>query len=638
MAILAGTPNLSSNACTHKAALGERFRSAYDRNEPKPVISVIVYGRNDNYSYALDRRTALGLNQLALQLEPGRDEIIFVDYNSDNDLPTHPEALADTLTQQAVDLIRVIRVRPEVHACLTRPGPPVREAVCRNIALRRLQASSSWVLSTNPDCLLINPQGKRLSQLVSDLPDGYFGLPRFELPRLVWEHLPRSNPEEAAKQALEFAQAFALNEEVHHLSDTIGYDAPGDFQFLRADSLKEIGGFDEAMSLGWHVDSNLNARLALRYGKLIDFNEASDGDLHLYHTEHSRRISPKHAAGRSEDSEEQFVKRVTDAIPPHQSDTWGFPTEIFEEFKLAAPPAKKAIFDLAAHSEAPRAVSYSYGPESFGKLPDASPEHLAAFLIDHLAFAKPGSTIGCLGDNQRNADWLKGLFERAALPLKAVGSHDTQAVLDAADIICLFAPTRIEARGAPHFESAFSQAVKVEAERTAAGKAPRRVIGINVPHSQFEEPFLACFNCPMTPVASRLRFGEIKPDLLQPLQLIGLFEKGPAGCRDASGLRNDGRNEGYFAMVRKHVLPGRWRLDYRVEMSLAFRGRVVLDIALDTKIVAQAKIDTVLPGAKSGSVYFASDANGLFGGKFECRIWANTKAKVALKEATLHRL
>ena len=44
------------------------------------MLSAIVYGRNDGYSYELNRTTALGLNRLAQQLIVGRDEILFVDY------------------------------------------------------------------------------------------------------------------------------------------------------------------------------------------------------------------------------------------------------------------------------------------------------------------------------------------------------------------------------------------------------------------------------------------------------------------------------------------------------------------------------------------------------------------------------
>ena len=94
-----------------------------------PMISALVYGRNDGYSYEVNRRTALGLNQLAEQLAPGRDEIVFVDYNTDNDLPTFPETIADTLTARAVGLIRVIRVRPGFHASQPAEGPPVRAAM-----------------------------------------------------------------------------------------------------------------------------------------------------------------------------------------------------------------------------------------------------------------------------------------------------------------------------------------------------------------------------------------------------------------------------------------------------------------------------------------------------------------------------
>ena len=51
------------------------------------------------------------------------DEIIFVDYNTPNDLPTFIEAIYDTLTPRARWLLRVLRVRPEVHHACTAPAP-----------------------------------------------------------------------------------------------------------------------------------------------------------------------------------------------------------------------------------------------------------------------------------------------------------------------------------------------------------------------------------------------------------------------------------------------------------------------------------------------------------------------------------
>src|SRR5271154_3013000 len=77
------------------------------------MISVIVYGRNDAHGYNLHKRAAISLNCIAEMLSHAGDEILFVDYNTPNDLPTFIEAIYDTLTSKAKSLLRVFRVRPE---------------------------------------------------------------------------------------------------------------------------------------------------------------------------------------------------------------------------------------------------------------------------------------------------------------------------------------------------------------------------------------------------------------------------------------------------------------------------------------------------------------------------------------------
>ena len=52
------------------------------------MISIVLYGRNDNYGYNLHKRAALSLNCMAEVLTDLSDEIIFVDYNTPDDLPT----------------------------------------------------------------------------------------------------------------------------------------------------------------------------------------------------------------------------------------------------------------------------------------------------------------------------------------------------------------------------------------------------------------------------------------------------------------------------------------------------------------------------------------------------------------------
>ncbi|MDG1372558.1 MAG: hypothetical protein P8Q48_20395 [Paracoccaceae bacterium] len=594
------------------------------------MLSVIVYGRNDAYSYELNRRTALGLNQLARQLDPDLDEIVFVDYATDDDLPTHPEAIADTLTPRAVGLIRVIRVRPAFHTSQPPEGPPVREAVCRNIALRRLSRDTDWVLSTNPDCLLIATNGPPLSEATPALPPGYYGLPRFELPRFVWEALPRSDPEVASAEALTLARALQLEERVSHYLPTVGYDAPGDFQLARADDLIEIAGFDERMAQGWHVDSNMNARLALKYGALSDLNEVAGSDLKLFHTEHARRASAKHGAGRAEDPFETFVEQVTDEIPPGQAGTWGAPDERFEEFPLADPPARRLLTGLAAGAAGGPSAAYDYGPESFGALPsgESLDDHLFAFLADHLAYASPNAAIGWFGDDAARA-YRFGQRRRAAGRVNPIHIADEAgeiaAALQAADLLILDAG----ADPAPIAKAAFAAIIRAEHIRSAANKTPRRVIGLNVPHGPFEAPFLAFIPAVMTPVATRIRFGEVAAPDPAPIDLMVGEDQAAAGSGE----------EGYAAIHRRALLPpGRWRLDYKVQLGLSRRARVVIDVALDGAPVGDAVLAAGLPGTRTGSITFESGADGIFGGGVECRLWTDGTVKAQLISAQLTAL
>src|SRR5215211_6129700 len=105
------------------------------------MISAILYGRNDSHGYNLHKRAAISLNCIAELLRAPGDEIIFVDYNTPNDLPTFVEAIYDTLTPRAKKLLRVFRVRPELHERLVGPTHLVAlEPHSRNIALRRSNA------------------------------------------------------------------------------------------------------------------------------------------------------------------------------------------------------------------------------------------------------------------------------------------------------------------------------------------------------------------------------------------------------------------------------------------------------------------------------------------------------------------
>ena len=109
------------------------------------MISLVLYGRNDNYGYNLHKRAALSLNCMAAILDRPDDEILFVDYNTPDDYPTFPEAIQDTLTEPAKRHLRVLRARPSLHARYTKQTHLLAlEPVARSSYPARVRHSSRY--------------------------------------------------------------------------------------------------------------------------------------------------------------------------------------------------------------------------------------------------------------------------------------------------------------------------------------------------------------------------------------------------------------------------------------------------------------------------------------------------------------
>src|ERR1051326_3839085 len=224
------------------------------------MISVILYGRNDSHGYNLHKRAAISLNCIAEMLQSDGDEILFVDWNTPNDLPSFIEAIYDTLTPRARALVRVFRVRPELHYKLVGPTHLVAvEPQSRNIALRRSNPANRWVLLTNTDMIFVpRSEYESLDDAIGDLEDGQYILPRFELPEPIWEMFPRSDPRAVIAACDELGSRLHLNEvAVSH--PWMRFDSPGDFQLVPREVLWGIHGLDEQMIHAWHVDSKLSS-------------------------------------------------------------------------------------------------------------------------------------------------------------------------------------------------------------------------------------------------------------------------------------------------------------------------------------------------------------------------------------------
>src|SRR5438874_5580808 len=239
------------------------------------MISVVTYGRNDNYGYNLHKRTAFGFNCLAEVLTE-EDEILFADYNTPDHLPTLPEFIWDTLTPKALKLLKVIRIPHSVHEEIKGNSPlSILENVSRNAAIARSNPANHWMLSTNPDVLLVlAARWRNLNALLANQPDSFYEMPRFDIPESVWGALDRRDPggEFGALRDWLIGHGAAIAEVMPdpRFQKYLLFDAPGDFQLAPRDYFMQLRGFDESMNRYLHSDSNLAKRMWLLNDRRTD--------------------------------------------------------------------------------------------------------------------------------------------------------------------------------------------------------------------------------------------------------------------------------------------------------------------------------------------------------------------------------
>lgn len=378
------------------------------------MISVITYGRNDSHGYNLHKRAAISLNCIAELLSDPDDEIIFVDYNTPNDLPTFIEAIYDTLTDRAKQRLRVLRVRPEVHHRLYggRTHLVALEPVSRNLAIRRANSRNRWILATNPDMIFVAREGTAdLTSAVADLADGHYILPRFDLPETLWEGWSRMDPRAVIRACDELGSALHLNEiTVSH--PYMRFDAPGDFQLIPRDVLFDVSGFDERMIHGWHVDSNMCRRMAKLFGRTESLAERLKG----YHCDHTRVATLVHRFDlKLENDLHEFVYQLEDPFARHQEKSWGLPDETIEEVDLVAGPPARYTAAVQAVLGAPQTADYDGDANDTRNYIAYRSEHVLPYLVGYLTPYPAATRFLYVGANRR----LLTLLERclAEMPL-----------------------------------------------------------------------------------------------------------------------------------------------------------------------------------------------------------------------------
>jgi hypothetical protein len=516
------------------------------------MISVVLYGRNDSHGYNLHKRAALSLNAIAATLDHADDEILFVDYNTPDDLPSFPEAIQDTLTPQAQARLRILRVR---HARHRRLGIETRlqaiEPIARNVALRRSNPANRWVLSTNTDVVPATTRGESLSALAAGLPAGFHGAPRVDIPETLWETLDRRDAQACIAAMRDWGRRFHLDDFVRG-QDFFGYDNPGDFQLAERADLVAIDGFDEAMVLGWHVDSNLARRLWLNHGPPGDLADR----LVCYHCDHTRQATFGHQQATSQNSFEDFVHRVERPDLPHQRGRWGLAGEEVEEIRLPAGAGARYIAGLDAALPEPleQPLQSRYTPESFGRS-DAPAGHILPYLLDLIASQPPSTRIAWFGQDGSGlcrlvraldgADFASKVLVEAGgevvsgLPADLVEPGPRDGMLAAADLVILdFTGVAGEDAAltgpACRLLDAFWAVRAHERARLADPLAPPRlIVGVNVVHSPFEPIFTWNLGAVKSPFSARLRHGYIA-DRAPAADWLPLMNPG------AAGLKRDG--------------------------------------------------------------------------------------------------
>ena len=114
-----------------------------------------------------------------------------------------------------------------------------------------MNPNNNWVLSTNTDMIFLPKVGMSMSEQFSDLMNGNFCAPRYEILESIWESFDRLQPINTLKELHSAALKLHLKEIVRGDEWNL-FDAPGDFQMFTRRDIYNLQGFDEKMFLGWH--------------------------------------------------------------------------------------------------------------------------------------------------------------------------------------------------------------------------------------------------------------------------------------------------------------------------------------------------------------------------------------------------
>jgi hypothetical protein len=443
-------------------------------------------------------------------------------------------------------------VRPEYHRqFIGKTGLVALESQSRNIAVRRANPSNRWILSTNPDMVFVlRDSWKSLSQIAAEMPDGFFHLPRFEVPENLWEILDRRAPQDVIATIREWGRRFHLNEIVLGGYDNI-YEAPGDFQLFLKDDFETIAGFDETMILGWHADTNVARRMKLLRGRV----DTAVNYVFGYHCGHTRQATSLHSHARTENSLDTYVKQVTEAVCHAQRESWGAPHWDFEERRLGRDQQRLAITPLARvlREEGPLTSEVALHVETYCGTTYSS-DHVLPHLYNLVGELPPRRKFVFFGNDEHLLGPLAALLGEAGLEptvivpetvsdaiferVRATGVPTKQAAtpdaLSEADFFVLQYPAADVASSDQQQTlqwqclRAFEAIAEVERQRPLRDR--RLLIVVNGTHTRMQDHLLANMSFTSIPYTARLRHGYINDEPADPEAPLRNLPQMPRVC------------------------------------------------------------------------------------------------------------
>jgi len=380
------------------------------------MLSIVTYGRNDNYSFNLVKRTAMSFNCLAEVLTE-QDEILFVDYNTPDHLPTLPESIWDTLTDKALKLVKVIRISRDLHEVLKGDSVlPVLENISRNAAIVRSNPANHWILSTNPDVLLVlSSRWQDINELLLQTPDSFYEMPRFDIPESVWSSLYRSEPKSNMTMLRDWivANQVAVVETVPdwQFQKFLLFDAPGDFQLAPRDYFFRLRGFDESMNKYLHSDSNLAKRMWMLNGCRTDHLL---GNLWVLHQDHYLSGEwTKNFTGILHNHLGTKVSQQNDVIANDKD--WGLQDVPLPTFSLLEKVASQrtSFFQpsKASNGDLPLNREPRWHTQSVYRTCHYDPTILALYLRESLHIVAPKSHVAYLGHHLPSLNAIQKMWK-----------------------------------------------------------------------------------------------------------------------------------------------------------------------------------------------------------------------------------